>query len=137
MSLRAAWCICLLLLASRYPVTSQSSRKNAVFWDIMACLWPKTLSEILLVTENQLLNEDLLESAVLYGTELADKLLYMNCVQEHNRINGPGWKSISGCPFNLDLLTGLGSTDHTRWSWQIFFLGEVVQCRGNALAEPG
>lgn len=32
-------------------------------------LWPKTPSYILLVTENQLLHKDLLESAGLHGTE--------------------------------------------------------------------
>jgi len=93
---------------------------------------------MLLFSENQLLNKDLLESAGLCGTELADILLYMNCVQEHKGINDPVRKSISGSPFNQDSLNGLGSTDHIRWSWQIFsLLGEAMQCLGNELAELG
>lgn len=57
---------------------------------------------------------------------------------EHNEINWPVWKSISGRPFNLDLLAALGITDHNRWSWRILFvLGKVVQYLGNALAELG
>lgn len=93
---------------------------------------------MLLVTENQLLYKDLPESAGLHGTELADIVLYTNCVQEHSGINGPVWKSVSGCLFNLDFLTGVGITDDNRWSWQtLFLLGKVVQCLENVLVELG
>lgn len=82
--------------------------------------------------ENLQLHKDLPENAHLHGTELVD-VLYTNCIQDYN---GQIWKNISGCSFNMDLLTRLAITDHNRWSWQIPSWNSS-ECLGNAMAELG